>query len=109
MTCKVLVVGGGAGGIFSAYMLRELGSSVCVVERKKVWGGKLQGVGPKTAAAAAAAAAAAGGDSGRDADPVSVTERAENAVMGTAGLWIHGSQKSIRCGYGLAIGFRREP
>jgi hypothetical protein len=27
-------------------MLRELGSELCVVERQKVWGGKLQNSGP---------------------------------------------------------------
>uniref|UniRef100_A0A383VZ74 Uncharacterized protein n=1 Tax=Tetradesmus obliquus TaxID=3088 RepID=A0A383VZ74_TETOB len=82
-TCRVLIVGGGAGGIFSAYMLRELSSSVCVVEKQKVWGGKLQNIGPSEAAAAAAA------------NSSSASDTADHASIGTAGLWIHGSQKDI--------------
>ena len=31
--CKYLVLGGGPGGMFSAYLLRSLGRDVCVVER----------------------------------------------------------------------------
>lgn len=76
-TCRVLIVGGGAAGMFSAYMLRELGSGVCVVERKTVWGGKLQSL-----------------SAGNSTD----TDSPDNAGIGTAGLWIHGEQTDVRWG-----------
>ncbi|WIA23364.1 hypothetical protein OEZ85_000127 [Tetradesmus obliquus] len=66
-------------------MLRELSSSVCEVEKQKVWGGKLQNIGPSEAAADAAA------------NSSSASDTADHASIGTAGLWIHGSQKDIRC------------
>uniref|UniRef100_A0A383V4I9 FAD-dependent oxidoreductase 2 FAD-binding domain-containing protein n=1 Tax=Tetradesmus obliquus TaxID=3088 RepID=A0A383V4I9_TETOB len=75
-TCRVLIVGGGAAGMFSAYTLRELGSGVCVVERKTVWGGKLQSL-----------------SAGNSTD----TDSPDNAGIGTAGLWIHGEQTDVRC------------
>ncbi|WIA09932.1 hypothetical protein OEZ85_010145 [Tetradesmus obliquus] len=62
--------------MFSAYMLRELGSGVCVVERKTVWGGKLQSL-----------------SAGNSTD----TDSPDNAGIGTAGLWIHGEQTDVRC------------
>lgn len=76
-----MLAGGGAGGLFSAYMLRELGSEVCVVERQKNWGGKLQNAGPFV---------------GPDGSSSKDVEDAANAAVGLAAMWVHGSQKSIR-------------
>jgi NADPH-dependent glutamate synthase beta subunit-like oxidoreductase len=39
--CKVLIVGAGPGGLYSAYFLQELGHDLCVVEKKKELGGEL--------------------------------------------------------------------
>jgi NADPH-dependent 2,4-dienoyl-CoA reductase/sulfur reductase-like enzyme len=42
--CKVLIVGAGPGGLYSAYFLRELGPDLCVVEKKKELGGGLSNI-----------------------------------------------------------------
>jgi heterodisulfide reductase subunit A-like polyferredoxin len=39
--CKVLIVGAGPGGLYSAYFLRELGKDLCIVEKKQELGGEL--------------------------------------------------------------------
>mmetsp|Transcript_34118 Transcript_34118/g.75682 ORF Transcript_34118/g.75682 Transcript_34118/m.75682 type:complete len:131 (-) Transcript_34118:257-649(-) len=47
--CKYLIVGGGPGGLYSAYQLKALGKDVCVVEKEAIFGGKMQDVpGPPT-------------------------------------------------------------
>lgn len=78
--CEVLIVGGGAGGLFSAFMLKELGSKVCVVERQPYFGGKLQAVGP-----------------GRPFGSSSTSPDNITGVLGTAGIRIQGSQKELLC------------
>ncbi|WIA23470.1 hypothetical protein OEZ85_000215 [Tetradesmus obliquus] len=63
-------------------MLRELGREVCAVERQKAWGGKLQNAGPFI---------------GPDGSSSKDVEDAAHAAVGLAAMWVHGSQKSIRC------------
>lgn len=42
--CRVLIVGAGPGGLYSAYFLRELGRDLCLVEKKTELGDELLGV-----------------------------------------------------------------
>lgn len=44
LECEVAIVGGGAGGIHTAYRLSSLGSKVCLFEKEKDLGGRIHDV-----------------------------------------------------------------
>jgi len=85
--CKYLIVGGGPGGLYSAYQLKALGKDVCVVEKEAIFGGKMQDVpGPPT----------------NDGKPPK--------EFGTCGLRINESQKEMRClAYELNVTLQESP
>eukprot|EP00775_Hariotina_reticulata_P012143 gene12143-12281_t len=76
MSTAYLPTGGGPGGLFSAYLLRHLGRELCMVEKKGVWGGKMQA---------------------NAAPPVKGTNSTLSDAVGTCGLRIVENMKDMRC------------
>lgn len=79
-TGEVLIIGGGAGGLFAAFMLRDLGSKVCLVEKQPYFGGKLQVIGP-----------------GRPVGSSANGSSNPYGIIGTAGMRIDETQAELRC------------